>query len=262
MWPIVAELHIAGLTRPLTSYGLCAILGILLGVGLIDFLARQRGFPRFEALAAAMLGVGFGLLGAKLLFLAVSIPRIATEGLGPFLTDGGYVFYGGLLAGGSAILVYLRTCRLSPLAFADLAAPGLALGHALGRVGCFLLGCCHGRPTRMPWGVRFEDTPFFAGPVGTPLHPVQLYEAAFELSLMAVLLFCLWQRPHPPEGRALLIWCAGYGLFRLAAELFWRGDDRGLWTEVLPPSALISLLLLAAAGALARRCRRAPRGPV
>lgn len=258
MWPIVAELHIAGLTRPLTSYGLCAILGILLGGGLIDLLARRRGFPRFEALAATTLGLGFGLLGAKLLFLAVSIPRISTAGLLPFLCDGGFVFYGGLLAGAAAILVYLRAGGLSVPAFADLAAPGLALGHALGRVGCFLLGCCHGRPTTMPWGVRFGASPFFAGPIDTPLHPVQLYEAAFELSLTIALLILLGRRPRLPEGRVFATWCASYALFRLAAELLWRGDDRGLGTELLPPSALISLTILAVGGALAWRSSRAP----
>lgn len=259
MWPIVADIDIAGFSRSLTSYGLCAILGILLGIALIDQLARRRGFPRFEALAACLLGVGFGLVGAKLLFLAVSIPRIAAEGIAPFLSAGGFVFYGGLIAGGAAALAYLRACGCSARAFADLAAPGLALGHALGRTGCFLLGCCYGRPTQLPWGVRFENTPFFAGPAGTPLHPVQLYEAAFELALMAALL-CLRARwPRWPAGGAFLTWCASYGLFRLAAELFWRGDDRGLGTGLLPPSALLSLLLIAVSGALAWRTSRSPQ---
>ncbi|MBR2979376.1 MAG: prolipoprotein diacylglyceryl transferase [Myxococcaceae bacterium] len=260
MWPIVAELEIAGLSRPLTSYGLCAILGVLLGSALIGFLARRRGFPLFEALAACALGVGFGLLGAKLLFLAVSLPKIAVEGIGPYIESGGFVFYGGLIVGSAAVIAYLRLIRLPALDFADVVAPGLALGHALGRVGCFLMGCCHGRPTDLPFGVRFPKTPFFAGPTDTPLHPVQLYEAAFELALTGLLLgLCLGRRTRRFSGDVFALWCAGYGSFRLIAELFWRGDDRGLGTRVLPPSALISLLLIAAAIGFAWRGRHSAR---
>ena len=260
MWPIVAELEIAGLSRPLTSYGLCAILGILLGGALIGFLARRRGFPLFEALAACALGVGFGLLGAKLLFLAVSIPRIAVEGIGPFIESGGFVFYGGLIAGSAAVIAYLRLLHLPALDFADVVAPGLALGHAIGRVGCFLMGCCHGRATELPLGVRFPRTPFFAGPTDTPLHPVQLYEAAFELALTGLLLrLCLRRGTRLFSGGVFALWCAGYGCFRLIAELFWRGDDRGIGTQVLPPSALISLILIAAAIAFAWRGRHSGR---
>jgi phosphatidylglycerol:prolipoprotein diacylglycerol transferase len=260
MWPIVAQLQIAGLSHPLTSYGLCAILGVLLGLAAIWRLAPWRDLPRFEAICAATLGIAFGLLGAKLFYLAVSLPRIAVEGLGPFLESGGFVFYGGLIGGLAAVASYLRACGLPFLAFADMATPALALGHALGRVGCFLFGCCYGAPTSLPWGVRFPDSPFFDGPADTPLHPVQLYEAGFELLLMAGALYLLsrWRSANRPRpGTVFLAWSASYAVFRFTIELALRGDDRGLGAGPLPPSALISLLLFAAALLCWRRAQAA-----
>jgi phosphatidylglycerol:prolipoprotein diacylglycerol transferase len=87
----------------------------------------------------------------------------------------------------------------------DVFAPGIALGHAIGRFGCLMAGCCYGRPTTKPWGITFHE-PFAAANVGTPLeialHPTQLYEAGAELLILAVLL-ATERRGRPfPDGRS------------------------------------------------------------
>ena len=252
MWPVWTQLELFGRPLLLTGYGVFAILGAGLGTALCVLLARRLGFPAFDAFAASALALAFGLVGAKSLFLAVTWPSLdARDRLAVALAPGGMVFYGGLLGGAAAVVLYLRAYGLSLPAFADAAAPGLAVGHAVGRVGCFMGGCCYGRPTELPWGVRFGSSPFFAGPVGVPLHPVQLYEAGAELALAAI---CAWLAGRAARGNAFLAWLIGYSSVRLAFELLFRGDDRGGGAFGLPPSALISLGAIAAAiGALAVR---------
>lgn len=271
MHPIIAQFTIGGVTRPLTSYGLFAILGILAALAAVAALAPARRIVREEALSAAVLGICAGLVGAKLLFLAVSLPDILKDGLGPHLGNGGLVFYGGVAAGIPAAFLWLRHRRIPFWDFADAAAPALALGHAFGRVGCFLFGCCYGRPTDLPWGVTYPATLFFAGPPGVPLHPVQLYEAAFELFMAAVTALLLVRtgprssgpggtgEPRWESGTVFAVWGLGYGLFRLAAELSWRGDDRGVGTGFCPPGAWISLLFILGAVTLAVRALRRRR---
>jgi phosphatidylglycerol:prolipoprotein diacylglycerol transferase len=258
MWPVWAQLQLFGRPLLLTGYGVFAILGAALGTSLCVLLARRLGFPAFDAFCAAALALAFGLIGAKALFLAVTLPGLSgPEALSVALAPGGLVWYGGLAGGGAAALLYLRAYRLSLATFADAAAPGLAVGHALGRMGCFMAGCCYGRPTSLPWGVRFPASPLFAGPVGVKLHPVQLYEAAAELALAALAASLVGR---VARGAAFLVWLAGYCAARLAFEVLLRGDERGAGALGLSPSALISLGGLAAAvGALAVRGVRLTR---
>ncbi|HEY3452852.1 MAG TPA: prolipoprotein diacylglyceryl transferase family protein [Myxococcales bacterium] len=247
MWPIWAEADFLGHPLRLTGFGVFAILGAALGTLLCMRNARRFGLESFDGLAGAAIGIAFGVIGAKLLYLAVSLDRIRAQGLGPFLTQGGLVWYGGLILGTAAVLVFLRGYRLDIAKFADCAAPAIAAGHALGRIGCFMGGCCWGAPTNLPWGVRFPATAFFEGPAGVPLHPVQLYEALAELALAAL----VWRLGGKVrKGGAFAAWLGGYGAVRLTMELCFRADDRGAGLFGAPPSVGLSLLALLAAGCL------------
>ena len=108
-------------------------------------------------------------------------------------------------------------------------APGIALGHVTGRLGCFAAGCCYGRPTDVPWGVIFTD-PLAAANVGTPLgirlHPTQLYEAGAELLILAFLL-ATERRGRPFPGRTFWLYMFLYAVSRYVIEIY-RGDPRGV----------------------------------
>jgi phosphatidylglycerol:prolipoprotein diacylglycerol transferase len=122
-------------------------------------------------------------------------------------------------------------------------APGIALGHAVGRFGCFFAGCCYGKPTSVPWAIRFTD-PFAAANVGTPLgvdlHPTQLYEAGAELLILFVLL-ASEKRGKPFAGRTFWLYILLYAISRYIIEVF-RGDERGM-VGIFSTSQFISILL-------------------
>lgn len=247
MWPVWAQADLFGHPLRLTGYGVFALLGAALAALVCVRNSKRFGIPPFDAFAGSAIGLAFGVIGAKLLYLAVSIDRIRELGLMPFLTQGGLVWYGGLVLGGAAVLVYLRGYRLDIPSFADCAAPGIALGHAFGRVGCFLGGCCYGGPTRLPWAVRFPASEFYQGPLGVSVHPVQLYEALAELALAAI----VWRLGGKVrKGGAFAVWLAGYGAVRLVMELFFRADDRGVGLFAAPPSVGLSVVALVAAAGL------------
>jgi phosphatidylglycerol:prolipoprotein diacylglycerol transferase len=155
-----------------TSFG--AILGVAALVGLWT-LRRELRRSRLPstALDAAVVGIFGGLAGAKLIW-AIECSRE-----GPFLdlllSRGGLSWFGGLFGGVGAALWMLRRQRVPLLPVLAAASPALALGHAIGRLGCFMVGDDYGRPSDLPWAVAFpEGRP----PTSVPVHPTQLYETA------------------------------------------------------------------------------------
>jgi phosphatidylglycerol:prolipoprotein diacylglycerol transferase len=235
--PELVRLQLLGVTRPLYSYGLMVILGAATGILVTVARARRYGLPRFDALALGLVGVAGGLCGGTLLSVATHLGLFLARPA--LLAEPGLVFYGGFLGGLAAAALYCRAYRLSLVDAADAAAPGLALGHALGRVGCLLGGCCYGR-------VVAPDFPLALPLAGTFRHPVQLYEAA-GLVLIAVVLLAL--RPRR-RGALFALYLGGYALLRLGTERF-RGDDleRGFVVPglVSTSQAIAALLLVAAA---------------
>lgn len=192
------------------------------------------------------------LLGAKLLFIIVSWPELGAtlaEKVANIVKDFryGFVFFGGVILAVGAVIWYLRRKKLPVLKTADCLIVGLPLGHALGRIGCFLAGCCYGKPTTLPWGVKFTD-PHALVPahlLGVPLHPTQLYEAALNLLLFA-LLHSAYKKPHK-DGKILAEYLLCYSLMRFGIE-FLRGDFRGGFFLGMSPSQLISLGAAVVAG--------------
>jgi len=137
-------------------------------------------------------------------------------------------------------------------------APGIALGHVIGRVGCLFAGCCYGRPTSLPWGITFTD-PFAAANVGTPLnrplHPTQLYEAAAE-ALILIILLATESRGRRFAGRTFWLYMLLYAVSRFIVEIF-RGDPRGN-VGIFSTSQFISVLLAPLAIAMLVYLSRTP----
>jgi phosphatidylglycerol:prolipoprotein diacylglycerol transferase len=161
------------------------------------------------------------------------------------LVRSGGVFYGGLILAVLVAFWYMRRAGLPVWTTCDVFAPGIALGHAVGRLGCLLAGCCYGRPTSMPWGITFTD-PFAASnvgtPLGVPLHPTQIYEAGAELLILGVLLLTE-RRGRGFAGRTFWLYMLLYGVSRFVIEHF-RGDERGFVFDVLSTSQFISVVIV------------------
>jgi phosphatidylglycerol:prolipoprotein diacylglycerol transferase len=240
MYPRLLELG------PVTvySYGLLLASAYLLGLWYAWRRATARGLDQNRVLDLGIYIIIAALLGAKLLMLVTDYRtfRVDPASLLTLLRSGG-VFYGGLITAVLVALWYIRRTGLPLWTTCDVFAPGIALGHVVGRFGCFFAGCCYGRPTTMPWGVTFTD-PYAAANVGTPLgiplHPTQLYEAGAEFLILLVLLVSEHRgRPYP--GRTFWLYMLLYAASRFVIE-FYRGDERGS-VGIFSTSQFISLLL-------------------
>lgn len=244
---------LAGLT--IHTYGVLLAAGFLVGLSLAARFAAQERIHKDRIWDLGLIILLSALVGAKLLLFASEFDYYREHPGEIFslstLQFGG-VYYGGLLLALLAAWIYLRKYDLPGWQVSDLMVPGLALGHAIGRLGCFSAGCCWGKPAELPWAVTFTN-PYahenVGVPLNVPLHPTQLYEAAAELLIFAAL---LWMRPRKKfQGQLVLSYIVLYGLARFSIEFF-RDDPRGFFfDDRLSTSQLISLLVVPAALAVA-----------
>ncbi|HJZ72324.1 MAG TPA: prolipoprotein diacylglyceryl transferase [Vicinamibacterales bacterium] len=194
------------------------------------------------------------LIGAKLLLIVRSSGEFGTTAadVWSLITSAGD-FYGGFIGGLVASAVFFwRHPRLPIWRIADLCAPAIALGQAIGRIGCLMAGDDYGRPTTVPWAVTFTDrdaASIGGAPLGVPLHPVQLYESLVCLVLFIVLVR-LQRRDHD-DGDLIVAYTASYAAARFVLEFF-RGDaDRGfVFGGALSTSQFIAIIMLGLAGAV------------
>jgi phosphatidylglycerol:prolipoprotein diacylglycerol transferase len=196
------------------------------------------------------------LLGAHLYYLvgASDVPLSRRSLADVVNVFEGSAVQGGILGGSLAAVVFLRLAGAPVLAVIDALTPAGAAAQALTRVGCFLAGCCYGRPAPAALGVVFTD-PASLAPLHAPLYPAQLIEAALML-VLAVALYRRLVRRDTPDGRLLWLYLAGYGLIRFTVQFF-RGDDadRLVWGLAHSQYAALAMMLFAAA-MLARRPAR------
>ncbi len=241
MHPILFEIG----RFPVYTYGVLLAAAYLLGLQFALRRARTRGLDPNRVMDLGIWIIISALAGAKLLLLVVDFD---TFGRNPaelltLLRSGG-VFYGGLIAAVAVALWYLRRHKMPMWTVTDVFAPGIALGHVIGRMGCLFAGCCFGRPTDLPWAIEFHST-YAAQNVGTPLniplHPTQLYEAGAEL-LILVFLLVTERKGRPFPGRTFWGYLLLYGISRFIIE-FYRGDSRGMVGD-FSTSQFVSLLIV------------------
>jgi phosphatidylglycerol:prolipoprotein diacylglycerol transferase len=243
--------------------------GVLLATAYLAALwwlvrAARRAHVDVEAVTSlgtwAIVGA---LVGAKVLLLARSIGESGLSATDPWsLASSAGDFYGGFIGGVVAAALFFWRHRTIPFwLVADLAAPAIALGQAIGRIGCFMAGDDYGRPTTVPWAVTFtnpEAARIGGAPLGVPLHPVQLYESLVCALLFVVLLRLERRRHH--EGDVILAYTMLYAAARFVLE-FYRGDpDRGfVFGGLLSTSQFIGVIMFVLAAILWVRRRRATR---
>jgi phosphatidylglycerol:prolipoprotein diacylglycerol transferase len=222
-----------------TSFGALVAVGALVGLWLFRRELRLSGFPEHVS-DAGLAGIFGGMLGAKLLWVS---EHLNEGGFFELLFSRGGMswfggFAGGLLAG--VIVIRLKGFRLIPVLAA--ATPGLAIGHAIGRVGCLLVGDDYGRPTDLPWGIAFpEGLP----PTDVPVHPTMMYEALLLVPLAWVLI--RMRRADTPAPTVLGFYLAAAGAIRFVIE-FLRINERV--AGPLSVAHIGALFAVAAGGAL------------
>jgi phosphatidylglycerol:prolipoprotein diacylglycerol transferase len=231
---------------PVYSYGVLLALAYLAGLQLAVVRARRAGLDPAKVMDLGIYLIIAALIGAKLMLVAVDFNYFRTQPRELLsLVRAGGVFYGGLIAAFATGLWLVGRYRLPVWTTADLIAPGIALGHVVGRFGCLLAGCCYGRPAEgLRWAITFTD-PVASVNVGTPLqiplHPTQLYDAGAELLILAGLLI-FERRGRRFAGRTFWLYLLLYAISRYVIEIY-RGDERGMIFGV-STSQFVSILLV------------------
>jgi phosphatidylglycerol:prolipoprotein diacylglycerol transferase len=249
----------------LPTYGLLVATGVLVGLWMSVRVARRQGLDPEKIWNLGVLVVLMGLLGAKVL-LIVNDWGYYSAHPGEIFSIGtlqaGGVFSGGFLAALAAAAWYVRRHHMPALRTCDSFAPGLALGHAIGRLGCFAAGCCYGKPTHHLWGITFTNplaNAWVGTPLGVPLEPTQLFESAVELANFFILYWLIRRKKF--DGQVIGAYMFLYGFARYFLEFIRDDPGRGsLFGGAMTGTQLISILLVIAGGAL--WIRRSPQTAV
>ena len=239
---------------PINTYGVLLAFGMMLALFVAARLAARDGLPRERIYDLGLWTLIGGLIGSKILMILTE-ENVQIFSL-DFLRSGG-VYYGGFLGGFFALVLLVRWYKLPFWKIADAFAPGVALGQAFGRQGCFAAGCCWGKPTDSALGVHFTDHAheFTGVPIygldgaDLYLHPTQLYESITMVIVFGILIFI--HRKKRFDGQVLIAYGIIYGIVRFIIEFF-RDDPRGnlfgLTTLTgLSTSQIISLFVAAGA---------------
>ena len=226
------------------TYGVLLAAAYLFGLKLAMVRAQARGLDGAKVLDLGIYIIISALIGAKLLLVVTDFSTFQADPKELLtLARSGGVFYGGLILAVAVALWYIRRAGLPLWTTCDAFAPGIALGHVVGRFGCLFAGCCYGKPTSVPWAITFTD-PFAAAnvgtPLGVPLHPTQLYEAGTEL-LILIILLTTERKGRPFPGRTFWLYMLLYAISRFIIE-FYRGDPRGS-VGIFSTSQFISIVL-------------------
>ena len=223
-------------------HGVLMFLGIVVGVVLTLRLAKKAGIAEDTIITGAILGVVLGLIGARLVHVIDSW-EIYSKDLVKILAfhEGGLAWYGGLIGGIVAVVIYSRVKKFSLGRFADAAAPGVILGLSIGRIGCTINGDAAGTPTSLPWGIVYTHPDSFA-PLWVATHPAPVYEILWNLAVVGVL---LWLRGKiRPDGSIFLVMLATYSFGRFIIS--WARDEAAVLGP-LHQSHIISLVLFVVA---------------
>lgn len=204
----------------ITWYGILVAAGFLSGYLTACRRAPKAGISSEQVSDVFTWIIIGGILGARFMYVVSYFENF--QG-GSFwdafkIWEGGLVFFGGLIGGTLAVILFCRFQKIPILPMGDVLAPSLSLGHGFGRLGCLMSGCCYGKACELPWAISF---PFGHSTHPMTLHPVQVYESLLNFTLFALLVWAFHR--HSKPGRTLGIYCIGYSIIRFTMEFF-RGD--------------------------------------
>lgn len=215
--------------------------------------SEKSGIDPEHAWNFGILVVLAGILGAKILYIVndwsyyTAHPR---EIFSLSTLQAGGVFSGGLLAAFIGAAWYIRKNHMPALGTCDAFSPGLALGHAIGRLGCFAAGCCYGKPTAHFWGVTFTNplaAAWVGTPLGVPLEPTQLFESAVELANFFILMWMFKRKRF--DGQVFGAYLFLYGVARYFLEFIRDDPGRGsVFGGIMSGTQLIAIGLVVTGG--------------
>lgn len=238
-------------------YGVMAALGFLLGLTLIQLNRKYAKLSSDQVTNIVMLGMISGVIGARIFYVVQNWNYYSSNPASIIRIDqGGLVFYGGFILAFILIVFYLRKfCRADVIRTLDVMAPALAAAHSLGRIGCFLNGCCYGKPAQIFWAAAYPAGSEPYQKYGNlTLHPVQIYEAVLNIVLASVL-FYLARKCR--RGISMSVYLLCYGLLRFVDEFF-RGDHSD-FVQGFTPAQVIGFAMIPAGLILLIKYLRTPQ---
>ncbi len=212
---------------PLTvhTYGLFVAIGVIAGIFTAVRLGKSSGIPAEQILDMGFMIVLAGIVGSRVAYIAINFSHyMSNPGDILKLWHGGLVFSGGLVTVIIVLIWYTRRKDIGIWLMGDIWAPAAAIGQAIGRIGCFMAGCCYGRPTNLACGVVFTN-PKSLATQNIPIHPTQLYSSLSGLIIFIILIMI--GRKKRFKGQVLLWFLILHSTSRLIVERF-RGDYRGM----------------------------------
>ena len=228
------------------TYGFFIALGALLGFSYMAWQGNKLfGLTFDQSNSLFILLVLAGVIGGKL-FLIFEDPSFYLTNPKKLASGSGFVFYGSFLLAIPTLLWFFKKNKVPTLPMLDVMAVVTCIVHGFGRIGCFMAGCCYGKPTTSMLGVIFIDPTCQAEPLNTPLHPTHLYEAGFIFIILTMLL--IFKNRKQFDGQFFLVYLIAYAMGRGVLEFF-RGDlERGFVINgILSNSQLISLIIVSIA---------------
>lgn len=211
------------------TYGVLVALGFLAGLAITLRLARRVGLSSEKITNLAIYCAMAGIVGAKLFMILFDAGEYFSHPSEIFSLEtlqAAGVFHGGFIAAFIVAALYIRRQSLPVWLTLDAFAPGISLGHSIGRLGCFAAGCCWGKECHLPWGVYFRSNAAAPVPLDRPLHPVQLYESAANLIIFGIL-YRQFNRSHRP-GQVIGSYLVLYSTVRFIIEFF-REHEQSLF---------------------------------
>lgn len=225
------------------SYGFMIAIGVISAILLASYRMKKRNMNNDVIYSIAIIALIFGFIGSKLLYILVEFKQFLYDPWGA-ISGNGFVIYGGIIGGVASAMVYCKIKKLDFMEYFDLCVPSVSLAQGFGRIGCFMAGCCYGRPTDSFLGITFHNSSF--APNGVPLLPTQLFSAAGDFLITAVVL--LYSKRSPEKGKVSGLYLILYSIGRFIIEFF-RNDYRGtIW--IFSTSQFISIFILIAGIAL------------
>jgi phosphatidylglycerol:prolipoprotein diacylglycerol transferase len=267
MYPVLVQLG----RLQIHAYGLLLAVSFLIGILWAMRRGEKRGIRKDDVMDAGLYIVLAAIVGSRLFYVLTHLEEFRGRWLdtvSPFQRSGeigiaGLSMLGGVVLALAAIVVFCRAKKIPILRFFDTAAPSLALGLGLTRIGCFLNGCCFGKPGTLPWCVVFPD----ASPAGAVLpdlhlHPTQIYSSIYDFLMLAVLL--LLDRRKRPDGTLGGAFFILYGVFRILIDFVRYYETsvqfRAFGAAFTFNQLISALMVLAGAWLLLRRGKARPRG--